>query len=1599
MDAKRRQLLAAVEAHRRRAPSAVSPEPTVAAAQPVAIVGLSGYLPGCMSVEAFWRALDRDQPLLQEIPRARFDIDACFDPEGSDPSRSHSRWGGFIPRIEDFDPEFFGVSHGEAARMDPRQRLLLMSAYNTFENAGYAPATLRESRTGVYVAIEDNEYLAHLTAAGLEVADPFGHAPSMVASRLSYFFDLRGPSEVINTMCSGAAVALHRAVVALRTGEVDQALVGAANLLLRPELFVSLSRLGQLSRGKEVHSFGERASGYLRAEGVASVLLKPLDRAERDGDAIHAVIRHSAVGFNGRGGTSIAAPSAASHAALIRGCYQAAGIDARAVGYIEAQGMGTPVADIAEWDACNRALRELAQRQGVSLEAGQCRISTLKPMLGHMHSASALGALFKIIRSLDTDTLHGIVGFEQPNRFLDQDGQPCRLARERSAWTRNGQPRLAGLHSYGSGGVNAHLLIEEYTPRDTAPPAVSSARHVVPLSAGTPELLAGMARELTQALDAQPSRSFHAIARTLQQGRDALRFRVAFVAESIADLRAQLQAYADGQRPVTAYEGEAASEPEADTLEGASEPKGAATRWVEGGSVEWSRLGGASAFERVRLPGYPFALRRCWVEGRATTTEHRSLFKLEPVPGERHQVRVSFEGSEFLFHDHRVAKVPILPGAAYLELARAAAESCELARPSALTDVVWQHPLPEDARGDVRVRFSEAGPGHAGFQVVSRGLVSGEGETVHVRGELSAGALPLEAPLRLAELEARCAEHLDREAAYQWLARVGLDYGPGFQGIQHCRFGGAEVVATVALPAEVDARGSAALHPALLDSALQTCVLLQLAERRREQVAPGDAFVAAVVPFSLTRAALHRALPRVLRVHSRLVPGGGREAPTFDTVLCGEDGEVIASLQGLCFRPSPVTARETGRIEVEQYVWREAVTGTFGSSDPVHRISLRLGAGLDVPGSELLSIDRLSPAEALLRAMDAVLERLRTLERSNLQTPCQIEVWCGHECPASVCEGLWSFLQSLGAEHPRVAGKVIRLDTQRADAIEMVDQERRLGWGDTAVSYEGRTRFVRAAVRVPWPVADERPELLVPGRKTYCVVGGGALGLALAHWLVDQCDADVIIASRTGRPSGAEAGNRLRWCKVDVTDAHSVEEAIAAWAREPRLEGLFFTAGHAEPGPALAKTDRELRRTLAPKCLGALNLLAQCHRLSCRFVALFSSQASRGQAEHSDYAAANGFLNGLADGFGREGPPRFTNRQGEPVSVVSLSWPQWRDGGMRISRELSELLAASHGLVPMPNDVGFSALRTLVRSGLRHAAVQYRLADAPRRDAVAPVQAGDSIALVKAEQIVRDVMGSYLGQPSHVLDLDAALSSLGVTSLALVELGLSLHRRHGIRVQPARFFQYTTLSQLRAFIAQELSKAASPGGAQDADRPAPPPHKPARRAEGSEPVAVVGIHARFPGAEDADAFWRNIVEGKRCLTEMPSSRRALAGAGPEGSRPRWGGFIDGIDEFDPRFFSISPQEAELMDPSSVCCWPRSGRPWRTAAWSPSTLPGAPPASSWPPHRGSTRTWCLSPWTTRKGRRRSPPPSLPTASLTSSTSGARANTATPRVPPR
>ncbi|MDB6038627.1 MAG: polyketide synthase, partial [Verrucomicrobiales bacterium] len=575
-------------------------ENAVCALEPVAIIGLSGSFPGCRSVGEFWNALDHDQCLIEKAPANRFSL------WRDEAAQRATAWGGYIPNIRGFDAAFFNILPSEADFLDPRQRLLLMSVYHSLEDAGYAPLSLKKKPVGVFVAVEEDEYLQNILESGTGPLAAVCFGASMVANRISYFLDLCGPSEVINTMCSGAAVALHRAVCSLRSGESSMAIVGAANLLLRPDLFLQLEASGQLSPDGLVHSFGKNAHGFVRAEGIATVILKRLSLAEADGDPIYAVIRSSAVNFNGQGGMSMAAPNIAAHADLIKNCYRSAGIDPQDVRYIEAQGMGSPVADIAEWEAFNRALAELGKEQGITIAPGMCRVSTLKPMIGHMHSASALGALFKIIHSFETNRIHRIVGFSELSNALDADEQPCFPASKTESWTETSKLRLAGLHSYGAGGNNAHLLIAEYR-RPTRSSCDESCEVIIPVSGRSADQRAAILQQLLQAVEDHPEFSIAAVARTMQRGRDSMPFRVVFLAGSRLKWIVQVISFLKGEAVEGVFDGVADGKHPLSVSQ--DDLRGIAEAWAHGAIIEsWP----VTDVPCVHLPGYLFELKEHW---------------------------------------------------------------------------------------------------------------------------------------------------------------------------------------------------------------------------------------------------------------------------------------------------------------------------------------------------------------------------------------------------------------------------------------------------------------------------------------------------------------------------------------------------------------------------------------------------------------------------------------------------------------------------------------------------------------------------------------------------------------------------------------------------------------------------------------------------------------------------------------------------------------------------------------------------------------------------------------------------------------------------
>ncbi|MFC4534993.1 SDR family NAD(P)-dependent oxidoreductase [Sphaerisporangium dianthi] len=438
-----------------RAPASTPAPAEVAERMPIAIVGIGARLPGGGGAEGYWKVLREGVDAVGEIPANRWDGDALYDPDPDTPGRMNTRWGGFLDDVEGFDADFFAISSREAARMDPQQRVMLEVAWEALEDAGIAPSGLSGSLTGVFVGAATFDHGAGLLSSGVEAEayDGTGSALSVIANRLSYCLNLRGPSIVADTACSSSLVAVHLACQALRSGEAELALAGGVNVITSPRIALSFSKGRLMAPDGRCKAFDHRANGYVRSEGAGMVVLKPLARALADGDRVYAVIKGGAVNQDGRT-NGLAAPSRPAQEAVLRAAYAAAGVDPAGVDYVEAHGTGTAVGDPIEVGA-------LASVLGRGRPAGRpLRIGSAKSNIGHAEAAAGVAGLIKTALSLHHGELPPTVHFEKPNPLLGLDRLPIVVQSEAGPWPeRPSGPAVAGVSSFGFGGTNAHIVL------------------------------------------------------------------------------------------------------------------------------------------------------------------------------------------------------------------------------------------------------------------------------------------------------------------------------------------------------------------------------------------------------------------------------------------------------------------------------------------------------------------------------------------------------------------------------------------------------------------------------------------------------------------------------------------------------------------------------------------------------------------------------------------------------------------------------------------------------------------------------------------------------------------------------------------------------------------------------------------------------------------------------------------------------------------------------------------------------------------------------------------------------------------------------------
>ncbi|HEY5834147.1 type I polyketide synthase, partial [Streptomyces sp.] len=517
-----------------------------ALAEPIAVVGLSCRLPGgAQDPEAYWRMLGDGVDATGEFPAERADARALYDPDPDAPGKAYTIRGGFLGRVDRFEPAVFGISPREALGMDPQQRLALEVAWEALERAGYAPDALDGSGTGVYLGVSTTDYVrlrqAHGSAADVDAYQLIGE-PSFVAGRISYTLGLRGPSKVVDTTCSSSLVAVHEACQALRLGECDMALAGGVNLMLAPYGFLLMSKMRALSPDGRCKTFDATADGYARGEGAGVVVLKRLSDAIRDRDHIAAVLRGSAVNHDGRS-SGLTVPNPAAQQQVINGALAQAGIAAGEVDYVEAHGTGTALGDPIELRALQAALAR-HRTDGEPLLVG-----SVKTNIGHLEAAAGVAGLIKLILSLQHGRIPAHLHFTTPNPNVDWDRLRIRVTAEPQKWPERGRERIGAISSFGSSGTNAHAVVSsapDPEPEPVAAPA-GAPYGLLLASARTPEALRETAERYARELRRQPEAALADVCWTAQVGRARQQYGLAVVGDGLDSLTEALERYARGE--------------------------------------------------------------------------------------------------------------------------------------------------------------------------------------------------------------------------------------------------------------------------------------------------------------------------------------------------------------------------------------------------------------------------------------------------------------------------------------------------------------------------------------------------------------------------------------------------------------------------------------------------------------------------------------------------------------------------------------------------------------------------------------------------------------------------------------------------------------------------------------------------------------------------------------------------------------------------------------------------------------------------------------------------------------------------------------------
>lgn len=1508
----------------------------------IAIIGVAGKYPNAENIQEFWDILCEGRNCISEIPKDRWDYRTYFNEDKNKDGSIYSKWGGFIDGAYEFDAPLFHISPYEAELMDPQERLFLQCAYHCFEDAGYSREELKRSNLlncGVFVGVMYEEYQffgVEESLNGRPIA--LGGSPASVANRVSYFFDLHGPSMAVDTMCSSSLAAINIAYENLKSGRCKMAIAGGVNLNLHPNKYFTLSQ-GKFASTKGLcESFAEGGDGYVPGEGVGAILLKPLSLAKQDGDHIYGLLKGSAINHGGKtNGYSV--PNPIAQAEVIHLALEDADILANEVSYIEAHGTGTALGDPIEINGLSRAF-------GLHTDENQfCAIGSVKSNIGHCEGAAGIAGVTKLLLQIQHETLVPSIHAKVTNKKIDFENSPFYLQKEISKWNLkdNAKSRIAGISSFGAGGSNAHMILSEYKEKKEETP-VSQDRIFI-LSANSREQLLKKSEDMLAFLkDHRDSINIADLTYTLQNGREQMDYRIGCIVDSMDECIQQLSYYVDGKESKISESVIRSQDKYQLTLK-KDDMKRRITKWVEnneymkvlelwleGYLIQWRDYDN-TRYNRISLPAYPFLKQEYRIK--TTNLKEAALPRIHPLIHVNHSTlskqcyRSKFESSEYFFQQHIIQEQGVIPASIYLEMAaQAMRNGLDVSKDGLggfkIKNIGLQMPVYAKEDGQELKTTIEAG----GISNLEFAFSISASEAECCTGVVELNSNMEQSKWEIPSLMESCSVNMfSKEECYEIHRKKGIHYGPDFQVIDTIWVGDSVSIAQINLSAAMqEDLQSYLLHPILMDAAFHSTIGLY------EQYNNLDL----AVPYSIDEIEFIKNCDVKMYAISNINDKKGMNK--LDIQLCDVNGNVCISIKGLFSR-----SYKRKEKDVKEYkpVWKPMNIDNINESK---RDFFTFIIGLpqvdldEITNAERIEIVRSQEPNAFMDSVIIIFKRIKEWLSINSGQRCMLQVVYEKEINQFL-PALSGFLKTIQKENPLIEAQLLELDGEschyftgrkfRELLIQNVNRK------NDFVRYSAKKRYIQCWEEL---VSEEirQDERIWEDEAVYIFSGGlGGIASIIAEDIVNNTKGAMIVLLGRSVPN-EKANRRLQelslnnaevvYRQVDINDGRSVQNTISnIISSYGKITGIFHCAGIHRDSYILQKTENEVREVLLPKIIGTQNIFDAIKDHLVDFVLLFSSATGAvGNSGQSDYAVANNFLDVYAS---------IQNREwNDKTKVLSINWPLWKDGGMQVGADIEKLMYEKDGTVPLSSDIALDIIKKRLRSQERQILVEVKGGNYVDRKSRQVKEMKEEVIYTTRNitkmndsqgnviDFIRSSLTKVLKMEKDKIDIYKPFDEFGLDSVMIMKVTRDMEAVLG-PIPKTIFFEYQTVIELADFFSENYEDKFIHSN--ESQKPTAIPKIVRdfvdREEKNHNEIAIIGLAGRYPMAENMEEFWENLSNGQDCITEIPMERWDkekfyVKDKNSDGIYSKWGGFISDVDKFDSLFFGITPREAERMDP-------------------------------------------------------------------------------------